>query len=75
MGVFRAGTSWPDVIVAGLMAGLGVQGAAQVHVNMARARRAAPGDGVTAASVHAVLSKRNENAQGVGASYVNQPPM
>ena len=30
VGVFGTGTGWPDVIVAGLMAGLGVQGAAQV---------------------------------------------
>ncbi len=30
LGVFGTGTGWPDVIVAGLMAGLGVQGAAQV---------------------------------------------
>ena len=30
VGVFGTGTGWPDVIVAGLMAGLGVQSAAQV---------------------------------------------
>jgi Co/Zn/Cd efflux system component len=30
VGVFGTGTGWPDVIVAGMMAGLGVQGAAQV---------------------------------------------
>ena len=30
VGVFGTGTGWPDVIVAGLMAGLSVQGAAQV---------------------------------------------
>jgi Co/Zn/Cd efflux system component len=30
LGVFGTGTGWPDVIVAGLMAGLGIQGAYQV---------------------------------------------
>jgi Co/Zn/Cd efflux system component len=30
VGVFGTGTGWPDVIVAGLMAGLGIQGAVQV---------------------------------------------
>jgi Co/Zn/Cd efflux system component len=30
VGVFGTGTGWPDVIVAGIMAGLGVQGATQV---------------------------------------------
>src|SRR5438270_4828372 len=30
LGVFGTGTGWPDVIVAGIMAGLGVQGATQV---------------------------------------------
>jgi Co/Zn/Cd efflux system component len=30
LGVFGTATGWPDVIVAGLMAGLGIQGASQV---------------------------------------------
>jgi Co/Zn/Cd efflux system component len=30
LGVFGTGTGWPDLIVAGLMAGLGIQGAYQV---------------------------------------------
>jgi len=30
VGVFGTGTGWPDVIVAGIMAGLGVQGATQI---------------------------------------------
>jgi Co/Zn/Cd efflux system component len=30
LGVFGTGTGWPDVVVAGIMASLGVQGAAQV---------------------------------------------
>lgn len=30
LGVFGTGTGWPDVIVAGLMASLGIQGAVQV---------------------------------------------
>jgi Co/Zn/Cd efflux system component len=30
VGVFGTGTGWPDVIVAAIMAGLGLQGAAQV---------------------------------------------
>ena len=30
VGVFGTGTGWPDVIVAGMMAGLSVQSAAQV---------------------------------------------
>jgi len=30
VGVFGTGTGWPDVIVAGIMVGLGVQGATQV---------------------------------------------
>jgi Co/Zn/Cd efflux system component len=30
VGVFGTGTGWPDVIVASIMAGLGLQGAGQV---------------------------------------------
>ena len=42
LGVFGTGTAWPDILVAGIMAGLAVQGAASV-IKAALAELHAPG--------------------------------
>ncbi len=42
VGVFGTGTGWPDVIVAGIMAALGLQGAAQVIRRALEELRSAP---------------------------------